>query len=122
MPSLDRLLSWQTDEELTPCLALAVPQVGVAKLNSWAAKYTIAGDSSVRKAIVDALQTETEDDSEVLLNLNAVSDSKVETPLGEGSIKLEELLKSGKDYKGKIVPVRVSAGAVEPHTFTLTPL
>ena len=98
------------------------PQVGVAKLNSWAAKYTIAGDSSVRKAIVDALQTETEDDSEVLLNLNAVSDSKVETPLGEGSIKLEELLKSGKDYKGKIVPVRVSAGAVEPHTFTLTPL
>ena len=116
MLSLDRLLSSQTDEELTPCPPRLHPQVGVAKLNSWAAKYTIAGDSSVRKAIVDALQTGTEGDSEVLLNLNAVSDSKVETPLGEGSIKLEELLKSGKDYKGKIVPVRVSAGAVEPHT------
>ena len=73
MLSLDRLLSWQTDEELTPCPPRLDPQVGVAKLNSWAAKYTIAGDSSVRKAIVDALQTETEDDSEVLLNLNAVS-------------------------------------------------
>ena len=84
---------------LTPC------QVGVAKLNNWAAKYTIAGDSSVRKAIVDALQTESEEDSEVLLNLNAVSDKKVESPIGEGSIKLEQLLAGGKDYKSKIVPI-----------------
>ena len=66
---------------------------------------SVAADSDVRRALVEALQTETEEDSEVLFNLRAVSDKKAETHLGTASIQLERLLATSADYKSKVLKV-----------------
>ena len=58
------------DLQKSPAAAI---KMGVAKLN-FVARYVVGDGSSVRKAIVDALQTENEEDSEVIINLNAVND------------------------------------------------
>ena len=81
-------------------------KVGVASFKpAFAAKYTVSPGSDVRKALVEALQTEAEEDCEVLFNLRAVSDKKVETHLGTASIQLERLLATNTDYKSKILKV-----------------
>ena len=60
--------------ELTKSTKAAV-KVGAAKLG-FTARYDIAPASSVRRALVAALQTEAEDDSEVLLTLLGLADGK----------------------------------------------
>ena len=80
----------------------ATVKLAAAKVG-YQAKYDVQPGSSVRKALVDALQTETEEDSEVILTLLGLADGKTKDDdakvLGEAKIKLERLLVTKSDLK-----------------------
>ena len=93
------------ESEMTKTPSVSV-KVGTAKLNNYIARYNVSQESVIRSSLVEALQSENEEDSEVLFNLIAVNDKKGGTTLGYGSVKLERLLATGADYKSKAIPVK----------------
>lgn len=94
---------------------VAKVSLGVAKLN-FTAKYNVQGDtgskpaSSIRTALVAGLQTEEEDDTEVIVDLKAVGAKGEESELGSCSIRLERILATGSDVKSATIAVNDAKG------------
>ena len=81
-------------------------KLGEAKVN-WTAKYDVGvgGGLAVRKALVAAMQSEEEEDSEVLLSLIGINGKGKEVILGAATYRLEKILATKKDIVKEALPI-----------------
>lgn len=74
----------------------------------YAQSYSLDSEQKLREAIMEALRTASEDDSEVLLHVVDPSSRKGRT-LGTASFRLEQALATGHDHSGPL-PIKDSRG------------
>ncbi|KAL1524539.1 hypothetical protein AB1Y20_019431 [Prymnesium parvum] len=71
--------------------------------------YSLDTKKELREALIQALRTATEDDSEVILRVNDVSHKQIR-PIGIATFRLEQALAIGADHNGQL-PVLNTEGA-----------
>jgi hypothetical protein len=105
--------------------AAVVLKLGEAKVN-WLCKYEIGSsgsDNPVREALIAALLTDEDEDSEVLINVYGVNEDSPttsakkdsaaakETLLGTAVFRLETILHNKQEVHGESLPVRDAASS-----------
>ena len=98
------------EDEMIKSEAAAV-KTGVANVNLKARFEVFKSGDPVREALIAALQTEEEEDSEVLIYLHGVSGTGAQNTLGVASFRLERILATKKDVKAQLVPFLDNAGS-----------
>ena len=90
------------EDDLTKSTPASV-KLGQAKVNLLA-KYDLGESSPMRTTLIRALQTEEEEDSEMLLVLSSVNAKGKTTELGTATFRLEKILATKQDVKAQQLP------------------